>query len=96
MSIYLQHPDKYGFLIPALVLGGEEKLIPMGWNHGLVESSGGTPTSFATARISEQKGLGIQIPSLPPLTACLDAEPGAHRNTSQLLPTYSSVTKEII
>lgn len=29
-SIYLQHPDSCGFLTSALVLGGEEKLIPMG------------------------------------------------------------------
>lgn len=29
-SNYLQHPDSCGFLISMLVLGGEEKLIPMG------------------------------------------------------------------
>lgn len=29
-SIYLQHSDICGFLISVLVLGGEEKLIPMG------------------------------------------------------------------
>lgn len=60
MNIYLQHPNKCGFLISALVVGGEEKLIPMGWNHGLVEGSGSIPTGFTMARISQQKGLGFK------------------------------------
>lgn len=87
MSIYLQHPDKCGFLISTLVLGGEKKLMLMGWNHGLVKGSGRIPTGFAMARISQQKGLGIQKLSLPPQTAWMLNQEPTESPLSCCLPT---------
>lgn len=78
---------KCGFLISALVLGGEEKLMLIGWNHGLVKGSGRIPTGFAMARISQQKGLGIQMPSLPPLTAWMLNQEPTDSPLSCCLPT---------
>lgn len=66
----------------------------MGLNHGSVESNGSVPAGFIMARISCWECMGSYISLLSPLTACLTAKPGTHRNACQLLPLHSPKRKE--